>query len=109
LTNRLSVQNIKFETNFKKNEIFLTEYDVDNKPARYKLSLAGQYFVNQHRPNVLTAAKATFENNSIIVDIASPEIAWRATGTFRFSKNSFDVKVVDLNKNKYFTQGFIVE
>jgi CubicO group peptidase (beta-lactamase class C family) len=100
---------IKFETNFKKNEIFLTEYDVENKPTRYKLGLAGQYFVNQLGPNVLTAAKATFENNSIIVDIASPEIAWRATGTFRFSENSVDVKVVDLNENKYFTQGFMIE
>ena len=100
---------IKFEVNYKKNEIFLTEYDDKDMPNRYKLGLTDHHFVNKTSRNMLLAAKAFFNKNMVVVDIAVPKIGWRAKGTYTFSGDLVELGVIDLNGNKYYSKGAIVK
>lgn len=100
---------IKFEVNYNKNAIFLTEFDDKEKPNRYQLGLTERYhLLNETRPGLPMGTKAKFKKNMVVVDIAVPELGWRAKGTYSFSGDSVDLKVIDSNGNEYYTNGSIV-
>ncbi len=99
---------IKFEIDYEKNELIVTEYDEKNEPTQYKPGITGQFEVNKRKP-VISASKATFTKNLIFVDIAMPELGWRAKGRFQFLEDTIEVNIDDFNGNRYFTKGILVQ
>ena len=99
----------KFEVNYEKNEVFQTEYDGNNNPTRYKLGLTDPHFTEKTKRGTHRATKATFRRNIIIVDLAAPELGWRAKSTYQFSGETVELRVIDLNGTEYYTQGYVVE
>ncbi len=100
---------VKFAIDFKKNELFLTVYNNENIPTTLKSGLARDYYLNINENGLLIAAKTTFENNVINWTTVIPEYNWVAKYTYNFSGEELEVDVVDINGNKYFTKGMIVE
>ncbi len=100
---------IKFETDYKTNTVFVTEYDDKNNPTRYQLGLAKHHFANKTRRGMEMGAKAMFKKNTIVIDIAVPQLGWRAKGSYIFSDDTIELSVLDLYGNTYQTKGSIFE
>jgi hypothetical protein len=99
----------KFEVDYKKNEVFQTEYDGHNNPTRYRLGLTDPHFTEKTKHGTHMATKATFGRNLVIVDLVVPESGWRAKGTYHFSGDTVEIRMLNLNGNEYHTRGYVVE
>ncbi len=100
---------LKFEIDSQKNEIFLTVYNSENIPTILKPGLMGNYYINKNERNLLIAAKAFFDNNTIIWNTVIPTLGWAAKYIYRFSDDMLEVNVVDINGNHYSAQGLLIQ